>query len=203
MGLDITVLALDWERLERTPAAEREGVLYEAACPDTDWDAEPGSGWVWPASPEVPWAGRYEFHSTTGSYKPHFWAGESWDDVRQFAAPALTRPLDAFLGHLGMWYDGTDEDDDAPDSGLFPADPAPWRPRLLLVCPPATVSALAARWSDAEPLLDGLREEYDTHAAAPGRWIANFDEFAVLLREWAVVVRAAEQRGWGLLGLPI
>ncbi|MER6547958.1 hypothetical protein [Streptomyces sp. NPDC001250] len=203
MGLDITVLALDRERLERTPAAERQDALYEAACPDIDWDAQPETGWVRPASPEVPWADRYEFHSTLGSHKPHFWAGDSWDDVRQFADPALARALDAFLARLGVWDDGTDEDDDAADPGLFPGDPAPWRPKLLLVCPPATVSEPAAHWSEAEPLPDGLREEHDTHAAAPGRWIGNFDEFAVLLREWAVVVRAAEQRGWELLGLPI
>jgi hypothetical protein len=64
------------------------------------------------------------------------------------------------------------------------------------------VSALAARWAVVEPSLEGLRAAYDVHAARPGGWIEDFDGFAVLLREWAVVVRAAEQRGWGLLGLP-
>jgi hypothetical protein len=52
------------------------------------------------------------------------------------------------------------------------------RPKLLLVCPPATVSAPAARWAGAEPLLETLRE-------------------------WAVVAGEAERRGWGLLGLPM
>ncbi|CAM5449599.1 hypothetical protein [Streptomyces purpurascens] len=74
MGLDITVLAVDWERLEQTPFEERYALLEDAAMPEDelDWDAEPQRGWVWPAASNVPWCGRYEFHSTTGSYKPHF-----------------------------------------------------------------------------------------------------------------------------------
>lgn len=58
----------------------------------------------------------------------------------------------------------------------------------------------AARWATAEPLLEGLREAYGGHAADPGGWIADFDAFAVLLREWAVVVTEADRRGWGVLG---
>ncbi|MFF4655993.1 hypothetical protein [Streptomyces sp. NPDC001381] len=198
MGLDITVLALDWERLERTPVADRQELLYEAACPDAPGrDAEPEAGWVFPASPEVPWCGRYEFHSTSGSYKPHFWAGEGWDTARRFAAPALRDALDGFLFHL------IGEGDELPATGLFASDPAPWRPELLLVCPPALVPAIAAHWGRAEPLLEGLREKYDRHAARPGGRIADFDAFVVLLREWAVVVEETARRGWGLLGLPV
>ncbi|MCF3130024.1 hypothetical protein [Streptomyces olivochromogenes] len=48
-----------------------------------------------PASAEV---------STTGSYKPHLWAGESCDDVREFADPALRAALDGFL--VGLVWDG-------------------------------------------------------------------------------------------------
>jgi hypothetical protein len=196
MGLDITVLAVDWEQLEGTPRDERLGLLEDAALPEDelDWNAEPQLGWVWPAASNVPWCGRYEFHSTPGSYKPHFWAGQAWEDVRDHAGPVLLEQLDGFLSPL-LW----DED----DTGLFPADPDPWRPKLLLVCPPATVSALAARWAGTEPLLETLREPFAVHAACPGRWIEDFDEFAVLLREWAVVVGEAERRGWGLLGLPL
>ncbi|MER5748831.1 hypothetical protein [Streptomyces sp. NPDC002088] len=203
MGLDITVLAVDWEQLARTPVGGREEVLWEAACPDTDRDAEPEVGWVFPASPEVPWCGRYEFHSTTGSYKPHFWAGEAWDDVRGFADPALREALDGFLLDLSWDGEGVDDIPLYPEEGFFPGDAEPWRPRLLVACPPPTVSALATRWARAEPLLERLREAYGVHAASPGRWIADFDEFTVLLREWAVVVGETERRGWGLLGLPV
>lgn len=196
MGLDITVLAVDWERLAATPFDERLGLLEDASLPEEelDRDAEPRCCWVFPAAANVPWCGRYEFHSTTGSYKPHFWAGQAWEDVRDHADPVLREHLDGFLGPLL-------QDEDA--TGLFPADPDPWRPKLLLVCPPPAVSALARCWARAEPLLESLREPYAVHAACPGRWIEDFDEFSVLLREWAVVVGEAERRGWGLLGLPL
>ncbi|MEH0548753.1 hypothetical protein QA802_38515 [Streptomyces sp. B21-105] len=198
MGLDLTVLALDWGRLERTPVAGRLELLHEAACPeDLDPYAAPEAGWVFPASPEVPWCGRYEFACTTGSYAPHFWAGEGWDRARGFAAPALRDALDGFLLPLVR------AEDDVPGSGLFPSDRTPWRTRLLLAVPPARVPGLAAHWAHAQPLLVGLRTEYDRHAARPGGWIADFDAFTVLLSEWAVVVDEAARRGWGLLGLPV
>jgi hypothetical protein len=69
-----------------------------------------------------------------------------------------------------------------------------------LVVPPRAVPALAAHWTRAEPLLDGLAEAYDRHAARDG-WIRDFDEFAALVREWAVVVAGTGRRGWGLIGL--
>ncbi|MEU6911275.1 hypothetical protein ABZ935_39015 [Streptomyces coeruleorubidus] len=203
MGLDITVLAVDWERLERTRFEERYALLVDAALPEDecDWDAEPERGWVWPAASGVPWCGRYEFHGTTGSYKPHFWAGQAWEDVREHAGPEQRAHLDTFLQGL-IRDDGTGTEDDTV-SGLFPADPDPWRRRLLLACPPATVSALAGRWARAEPLLESLREPYGVHAACPGRWIEDFDEFSGLLREWGVVVTEAGRREWGLVGLPL
>ncbi|MFI2433476.1 hypothetical protein [Streptomyces sp. NPDC018693] len=199
MGLDITVLGLDWGELERTPVSERTALLYEAAFHEDDpWSTEPEVGWVIPASPKVAWSGRYEFEDTLGSYKPHFWAGESWDTVREFADPELREALDGFLGPLIWWGD----DHKPSEASLFATDPEPWSPRLLLCCPPAVLPVLASHWARVEPLLDGLREIYDHHAAAPGRWIADFDEFVALLRGWAELVGEAGRRGWGLLGLP-
>ncbi|WP_328347346.1 hypothetical protein [Streptomyces violaceus] len=60
MGLDLTVLAVDWERLERTPFEERYALLEDAAMPEDELDryAEPQRGWVWPAASNVPWCGR-------------------------------------------------------------------------------------------------------------------------------------------------
>ncbi|WP_208636957.1 hypothetical protein [Streptomyces swartbergensis] len=155
MGLDITVLAVDW-------------------------DAESERGWVWPAASGVPWWVRYEFHGTIGSFKPHFWAGQAWEDVREHAGPEQRAHLDAFLQGL-FWDAGTGTEDDT-GSGLF---------------------ALVCHWARAEPLLESLREPYGVRAACPGRWIADFDEFSVLLREWGVVVTQAGRRGWGLIGLPL
>ncbi|QWB21323.1 MULTISPECIES: hypothetical protein [Streptomyces] len=201
MGLDITVLAVDWERLERTPFEERYARLTDAAAPDDDldWDADLQEGWVWPAASNVPWCGRYEFHSTSGSYKPHFWAGQAWEDIRRHAAPEPREHLDGFLREL-IWDEGTEDD---TVSALFAGDPTPWRPRLLLACPPPTVSTLAGHWARVEPMLESLREPFRVHPTRPGRWIENFDEFSVLLREWGVVVTETERRGWGLVGLPL
>ena len=200
MGLDITVLAVDWERLEGTPVEDRYDLLTYVAYSDDEssWDAEPQRGWVWPAAPDVPWCGRYEFHSTTGSYKPHFWAGQAWDDLREHVPPEAREHLDAFLVDLIWDAEDDAESDDSAITGLFPEDRRP-----LLTCPPATVHTLTGRWGRAEPLLEDLREPYGVHAACPGRWIEDFDEFSVLLREWGTVVTETERRGWGLVGLPL
>lgn len=206
MGLDITVLAVDWERLERTPLDDRYALLADAAAPDDelDRDAGPQEGWVWPSASNVPWCGRYEFHSTSGSYKPHFWVGQAWEDVREHAGPEAREHLDAFLREL-IWDEGTADagTGDVTLSGLFAGDPTPWRPPLLLACPPPVVSALAGHWARAEPLLESLREPFGVHPTRPGRWIENFDEFSVLLREWGTVVTGTARRGWGLVGLPL
>lgn len=197
MGLDITVVGLDWGELERTPAGERPAVLEEATWPgdeDDHWPAEPEPGWTVPASPRVPWSGRYTFGCTSGSYKPHFWAGRGWEDVRGFADPVLREALDGFLGGL-FWHD---DPLTPPMDGLVPSPP----PGVLVACPPAAVEALAAHWARAEPLLEGLRAPYARHAADPGGWIEDFDRFDALVREWAVVVTGARRRGWGVLGLP-
>ncbi|MGW0706170.1 hypothetical protein ACWD4G_09430 [Streptomyces sp. NPDC002643] len=86
------------------------------------------------------------------------------------------------------------------DDELSPPGAEPGTP--LVCCRPETVSALAGFWSRAAPPLDGLREAYAAHAARPGRWMADFDEFASLLRQWGEVVEEADRRGWGLVGLP-
>ncbi|KOU75944.1 hypothetical protein ADK57_06010 [Streptomyces sp. MMG1533] len=203
MGLDITVLAVDWGQLERTPADERESLLYEAMDPGDDpgLRPEPEAGWVFPASPRVPWSGRYEFRDTLGSYKPHFWAADGWDKAREFADPALREPLDGFLEGLIWWGPGLDDEDDESDGRLFPSDAEPSGPRRLLTCPPSAAQALAAHWARAEPLLEGLREAYDAHASHPSGWIPDFDAFDALVRQWAEVVDETARRGWGVLGL--
>ncbi|NKQ25264.1 hypothetical protein HF200_12600, partial [Streptomyces galbus] len=79
MGVDITVLVVDWARLAAVPAEERLRVVQEAAYGDADGDGDVVDGWVWPAAAERSWLGRYEFRDTLGSYKPHFWAAEGWE----------------------------------------------------------------------------------------------------------------------------
>ncbi|MEU6001121.1 hypothetical protein ABZ837_25235 [Streptomyces sp. NPDC047197] len=38
--------------------------------------------------------------NTLGSYKPHFWAGERWEHVRDFAGSGLRTALDRFADAL-------------------------------------------------------------------------------------------------------
>lgn len=146
----------------------------DITVPAVDWDAEPERGWMWPAASGMPWWARNEFHSTTGSCEPHFWAGQAWEDVREHAGPE--QRTHAFPHGL-VWDNGADTEDDTVH-GVSAADPAHWHRRPLLACPPATVSAPAGHWARAEPLLESLPEPYGVHAACPGRWIEDFDEFS-------------------------
>ncbi|MFC9460142.1 hypothetical protein [Streptomyces sp. NPDC056983] len=214
MGLDLTVLVVDWDHLGRTPAAERLGMLEDAAYPDDDLDNRDDDGGAdarvehgWVRRPDTPWIALYEFFRTLGSFKPHFWAGQAWEDVRAFAEPDLRGALDAFLA--GLFWPGPDDADTDPSAeeepavGLFPAEPDPWHPRLLVVRAPEQVPDLARAWALAAPLLEGLRAPYAVHADRPGRWIADFEEFAMLVRDWGEVVTEASRSGRGLIGLPI
>ncbi|MEU9114344.1 hypothetical protein AB0D04_21790 [Streptomyces sp. NPDC048483] len=197
MGLDITVMTVDWHRLEEIPADERLDRLHEESYEDS-YEAAIDAGWFWPPSDDHPWWGIYEFRNTLGSYKPHFWAGDAWDDAREHAEPELRRALDGFLAGVGVWSWGPEEDEEEDHSSSTGA----WQSELLLCRPPADIPALAALWARAEPLLNGLREPFDTHAArGPGHWIPDHAAFASLLRAWGEVVGEADRRGWGVVGL--
>ncbi|PVC80232.1 hypothetical protein [Streptomyces sp. CS131] len=196
MGLDITLLAVDWAHLRAIPADARTAWLEDAAWPDDQWPPheEYQSGWTWPEGPgEQHWA-RYAF--TMSSYKPHFWAGRRWDDVRDAAHPELRVALDTYL--LALVWAGPDGDV-RHDGPVFPGDP--WDPEPLAVCRPADLPAVAEAWERAAPLLDTLRAPYAEHAEDPHGWIRDFDQFAAFVQEWSVPVEEAARRGWGLIGL--
>lgn len=198
MGADITALIVDWAHLENIPVLERESALIEAADPDVD-DGSVEDGWAWlpPAAEGFPaWCARYEFGGTLGSFKPHFWAGERWEAVREHAPADLRAALDAFLAGLIWTPPGTDDDLDEDDA-------EPWYGAMRAYRPPSDVPALTQAWTALGPRIDSLRDPFDLHAAAPGKWVGRYDEFAALLRGWAEVVDEAHRRGWGLVGLPL
>ncbi|MGW6916872.1 hypothetical protein ACWGB8_24050 [Kitasatospora sp. NPDC054939] len=211
MGLDITVVAADWEHLARIPAADRLQAVTDTVHPDDCCDAcedarpAPPRGWIRPR--QASWCAEYDFHGTTGTYGYHVRLANAWEDVRDSAAPDLRAALDRFLG--GLVWDGPDftadtEDDDRPPPARgFPHDPEPWRPHLLLLRAPDELPALARAWELAEPRLDELREPYAATGRAdrPGR-PDGFDTATALLREWGEIVTRTEQYGWGLIGLP-
>ncbi|MFJ8214169.1 hypothetical protein [Streptomyces sp. NPDC096033] len=206
MGVDITVLVVDWVHVTAVAPEERLRVLQESAYADDDPDGggDVVDGWVWPAGAERSWLGRYEFRGTLGSYKPHFWAAEGWEKVRGAAGGEVRAALDEFLEGLIWWGPRPDVDAEQVDAGVFPSLDGLWRPGPVIVRGPETVARLRRSWHAAAPGLEGLRAPYGELAGRePGQWIAGFDEFAELLGGWAEVVGEADRRGWGVVGLPI
>ncbi|MEV7174186.1 hypothetical protein AB0O18_31380 [Streptomyces sp. NPDC093224] len=207
MGVDITVLVVDWAYVMGLAAEDRLRVVQESAYADDDPDGggDVVDGWVWPAAgSERTWLGRYEFPGTLGSYKPHFWAAEGWEKVRGAAGGAVRAALDEFLEGLIWWGPRADVDAEQVDPDLFPSLEGLWRSGPLIVRGPATVARLRRSWHEAAPGLEGLRASYGELAVRePGQWVAGFEEFAELVRGWAEVVDEAERRGWGVIALPI
>ncbi|WP_405979863.1 hypothetical protein [Streptomyces sp. NBC_00158] len=209
MGLDITVVAADWEHLARIPAEERLDALTDAVhpyfCCDACEEADRAVTGGWASPMGVPWCAEYRFSGTTGTYAWHFWLAETWQSVRDSVEPGLRDGLDAFLG--GLVWDGPDyaEDpgaEDPPALRGFPDDPEPWRPRLLLGRAPEEVAALARAWEGVSPRLGELRGPV---AAAGFRWSGwpdTFDGATALMREWGEAVTGAAARRRGLVGLP-
>lgn len=203
MGLDITVMIVDWSWLGEFPPGERLPRLRDAwyddetgfwgeDAPDVDGD------WDWPRGPNGSRFAVYEFLNTLGSFKPHFWAGQRWEAVRDHVDPSLRQELDTLL--LGLiWMGLDDEGEQVTDAEDFFGD-GPGVYGLLLAQPPDGVRELAATWERVRPGLGGMRTAFE-HAATPRHWIGNFDEFQYLLEEWGRVLAEAARRGWGVVGL--
>ncbi|MEU3739692.1 MULTISPECIES: hypothetical protein [unclassified Streptomyces] len=196
MGVGIEVLVVDCDRVEAAPAGERRELLEEAAF-GVEGDLDE-AGWIWPSAAGTDWYGRYAFRHTLGSYKPHFWAGERWENVRDFAAPGLRAALDRFTAAL--FWQGL-EDVAGETAGGLPERECPWDADLLLWRPPHDIAAIKAFWTQAAPDLDTLREPFARHAAVPNGWIGDFASFAEFLKGWGEVVAEADRRGWGIVGL--
>ncbi|MGW7075214.1 hypothetical protein [Streptomyces sp. NPDC054866] len=201
MGVDITVLVVDWAHLKQIPAADRLEVLQESAYSDEDADAKSDTayaGWVWPVEPERRWLGRYEFDGTLGSYKPHFRSANAWDDVRKDVPPAQRTAVDGFLA--GLIWSGPDPHDEADhtDDGVLPSMVGLWRSGPVIVRAPQTVARLVRTWGSASPVVPQLRELWGVDAPSP-----SFEDFNRLVTEWGEVLGEAHRRGWGVIGLPI
>lgn len=200
MGLDMTLLTVDWVRLQEIPPQERETRLLALDFPDDSEMGDFDRGLVWPVEPGERWCAMYEFYSGLGSYKLHFWGGQAWDDIREFTEPALRAAFDDFLE--GLIWERPDSQDLAVESGLIPRWNGRGQVSLLVLCTPLQAAARARSWARAAPRLEELREPFTLHAAGGSNWMATFDDFASLLRDWSAVVLEAERREWGLVGLP-
>ncbi|MFJ4772254.1 hypothetical protein ACIP88_24610 [Streptomyces uncialis] len=194
MGIDITVLVVDWTYLLQLAQEDRLRALHATAYSDSE------AGWVWPSAPDRAWVGRYEFSDTLGSYKPHFRAAQAWDDVRPSTETALRSSLDEFLSGL-IWTHPDAATDTGVEAGIFPPTAATWRAGPLVVCGPRTVARLNRSWQKAVSALPRLREPFGLYAASPGWWMPDLNMFMALLSGWADVVAEADRRRWGVVGL--
>ncbi|MET9670603.1 hypothetical protein ABZY19_35445 [Streptomyces sp. NPDC006475] len=202
MGMDITVLVVDWSWLRKVTPQERLPRLRDAWYADETglWDGVPPveGDWVWPRGPHGAFFAIYEFLGTCGSFKAHFWAGERWALLRDHADPLVRTELDTLL--LGLIWDGPDGEAPHVDPGFFSDDPGVSY-GLVVARSPDSVRELAATWEGIQPRLGGLRGTFDEHVAHPRGWVGDFDEFTRLLEEWGHVLAEAAERGWGVVGL--
>ncbi|THA50124.1 hypothetical protein [Streptomyces sp. A1136] len=205
MGVDLTLFMADWERLVAFPVQRRIDALDDTVWPsggDQSLRWGRGGGWRWPPDQGARWCAAYEFFTTTGSYRPHYRAGDGWADMRPLVDAPVREAMDAFLG--GLIWDADPIEDPAltGGEGLFPPVADPRRPHLLLVCSPEAVERKVPAWKGVEPYLDVMRApfaaECEGWAGRPG----TFEGFVALLREWGDVVTEAAGRGWGLVGVP-
>ncbi|MFD0366508.1 hypothetical protein [Streptomyces sp. NPDC059071] len=205
MGLDITVLIADWSWLSAAPAPERPGLLRDAWYDDATgfWEADApvtDGGWILPRGPHQDRFALYEFTRTTSSFKPHFWAGSRWEDVRDHVDRALRADLDTVL--RGLIWDGPEGVELRVEREVFGDGPEVYG--VLLARTPAGVRELAAAWDRAArrpPGLGVLRAPFDAHAADPTGWVGEFGEFELLLRDWGLILTEAARRGWAVVGL--
>ncbi|KPC66501.1 hypothetical protein [Streptomyces chattanoogensis] len=203
MGLDITVMIVDWSWLGAVPSRERLSRLRDAWYADETglWDHDAlgiEGDWEWPRGPHGAYFAVYEFRHTCGSFKAHFWAGERWESLRDHADPHLRTELDSLL--LGLIWEGADGQAQYTDPGFFCDDPEVSY-GLLLARSPDTVRELAATWEGMRPRLGRLRGAFTEHAADPTGWVGDFDGFTGLLEDWGRVLTEAARRGWGVVGL--
>lgn len=206
MGLNLTLYVADWEQLRTVPVEDRIGALDDAVRPpglcDEYLREDLSGGWVRPPAPGPAWCAEYCFFSTTGSYKPHWHAGDAWDDMRVLTDATVREAMDIFLD--GLIWDADPALDPARTGGggFFPPAADRGRPHILLACPPEAVPGKVQAWEQVEPLLDKLRGPFAAECEGWGGRPDTFEEFTTLLHEWSDVTREAARRAWGIVGCP-
>ncbi|MGW0909434.1 hypothetical protein [Streptomyces sp. NPDC002853] len=201
MGICMELLIVDCAYIETEPTELRADLVETAAFGSDDaWGLEYPEGWTWPDDQNRPWYARYEFRNTLTSYKPHFWAGERWDKMREFVRPGLRTALDEFSAPL-FWGEYNWEFADPPFTPSVPVRENHWCPETMKWLLPEDVTVLQQFWTLVEPGLPSLREPFEQHLAEATGRVSTFSSFAALVIEWGEVVTEAAGRGWGIIGL--
>ncbi|EDY52953.1 hypothetical protein [Streptomyces clavuligerus] len=207
MGMDITVMVVDWAYLERLPWEERLDLLRDAAYSDLDpdgtGDRDPTDwGWIWPAAAEGSWLGRYEFQGTLGSYKDHFSTAHAWDHLREAVPAEPRRVIDEFLGALIWWGPDPGADLEHVDAGVFPVPDDTGRSDALIARTPDTATRLARAWEQVRPVLSHVDEAWRLQGAlSASNSVPDAAHFSRLVSGWGNVTAEAHRRGWGIIGL--
>ncbi|MEV5607267.1 hypothetical protein [Streptomyces sp. NPDC052225] len=202
MGLCIELLIVDCAYLEAVPVELRAELVAAAAFgPDDPEEWNVAEGWTWPDASSRPWYGRYEFPNTLTSYKPHFWGGEKWEEMRPSAPPQLRVALDEFSAPL-FWGEYNWAFVEPPFTPAVTDRDNHWCPQAMRWLLPEDVITLRRFWTQVEPDLLSLREPFERHAAQPPTGPNDdFSAFAALVVQWGEVVTEAAVRGWGIIGL--
>lgn len=198
----------DWEQLSAVPVDKRIDALDDTTRPlelDGQYPVQrygTTCGWLWLPDRESAWCAEYEFHTTTGSYSPHYRAGHAWDEMRPFASASVRAEMDTFLDGLIWDADPANDPSLTGGGGFFPPATDRGGPRVLLVCPPEAVPGKARAWERAKPHLEELRGPFAAECEGWAGFPDTFEDFTALLDEWGDVTAEAARRGWGLVGLP-
>lgn len=163
-----------------------------------DEKPQPEGDFTWSQGPGGTFFALYESRGTLGSFKPHFWAGQRGESLRDHTDPQVCAGPEGLL--LGLIWDGTDGEAPHTGPGFFCDDPKVSY-GVPLARSPENVRELAATWERAEPSLGGPRPVFAEHAAVPGGWVGEFGEFTALLEDWGRVLAEAARRGWGVVAL--
>ncbi|MFD6463954.1 hypothetical protein ACFWFG_38875, partial [Streptomyces roseolus] len=118
---------------------------------------------------------------------------EVWVDIRERTElpTDLVAPLDRFIGRLLI---------DDPDEETVPCGLPPELP-LTKACSPREVTELAQVWREYAGRIEELRPAIAAETAEYGCWFSDFDQVAMLLRDWGEIVEEADRRGWGVFYL--
>ncbi|MFI9025507.1 hypothetical protein [Streptomyces sp. NPDC053560] len=207
MGLDLTVVVADWERLRETPVGKRIEALEDGIWPpelDDTYYLTYGTtkGWVRHPGEDVAWCAEYRFFCTSGAYKWHSRAGDAWADMRPLADTSLREQMDRFLNGLIWDRDPAEDPTLTGAGGFFPPITDHRHPPTLLICPPDAAPAKARAWQWAAPRLDELRGPFTAECEGWAGRPDTFEAFTALVTEWGAVITETARRGCGLVGLP-
>ncbi|MEV6773931.1 hypothetical protein AB0N05_35380 [Nocardia sp. NPDC051030] len=141
-------------------------------------------------------------------YKPHDQFQRIWEALVEYRDG-----WDEWIGDELVWDNGLIGDADAFIRGVFigrtievdSEEAARWEAcseiiaaNAWLVRSPVHVRALARTWGRLSGRVGELRPYVELFFRKDYRYVADFDDFEVMLRSWGDVVDQADRRGWGL-----